>query len=105
MRTLSTRRLEHLALEERLVQPTGLRRRQPWRPEDFYDLVGDLALVGRHARHIPAPAEARAYVLVEPWRPCQLVGDSVQVANLFEQRLELLVVNRHEDTRVGAWPF
>ncbi len=82
--------------EERLLEQPGLVRREAGFLEHLHDLIGQFSLLGRELRRI-SPAQTGPNILVEPRsRGCQLVGEPVQVAHLLEQRLELHVIDRHE---------
>jgi hypothetical protein len=86
-----------LPVEEGALKLAELLGREAGLLEDLDGLVGQSHLLGRQGRRIPAPAEPGADVLVEPCaRVWELVRQSVKLAHLLEQRLELLFVDRHE---------
>jgi hypothetical protein len=71
--------------------------REPWLREYLDDLVGDLPLLGRKRRWIPVPAQTGADVRVKPGvLTRELVGKSVQLANLVEQRLKRRILDGHD---------
>lgn len=65
--------------------------------EYLHDFVGDLPLLGRKRRRVSVPAQTGADVRVEPRVLArELVGESVQLTNLVEKRLERRIVDGHE---------
>ena len=93
-----------LSLEKCAVEPTRLRGREPWCLECVDNLVRDLRLIVGDHGDISAPFESSVDVLAEPGRVRDLVGETVELANLFEQRLELRVVKCHFDDDTPSAP-
>jgi len=85
------------ASEERSIELTRLRGRETWLREYVDHFLGQVPLPRRKRRRVAlVPAQPRTNVRVEPHLLAhELVGKSVQVSHLFEQGLELLVVDRH----------
>jgi hypothetical protein len=70
--------------------------------ENLYDLVGELALLGREAlRHVPA--QPSSDVVMHPClRARELVGAPMQLSDLLEQRLQDLFVDPHRSSGYAA---
>ena len=95
--------LDSLSTEERSLEQARLGRRQPRRRERLHNVVSDLSLFRRKRRWVPIPAHASADVRVNPRAFARnLVGESMQVAHLLEQRLELRVVDGHDPANGSA---
>ena len=86
------------------VNPEELLRlpgRESWCVERLYDLIRELPLLRRKHRRIAVPVQAGANVRVDPRALTRdLIRESMQVADLLEQRLKLLIGNRHDRPRV-----
>jgi hypothetical protein len=88
---------DRLLAEESVSELPSLPRRQPRPREHLHDFICDTSLFRRKRRRIGVPAQARTNVRMEPpTRACELVSEVVQLAHLFEQRLELRVVDGHD---------
>jgi hypothetical protein len=86
-----------LLAEEGALELPRLRGREPGLCEYLHDLVSDLPLLGRKRRWIPVPAQTGADVRVKPGvLTRELVGKSMQLANLVEQRLKRRILDGHE---------
>lgn len=90
--------MKTLLAEESSVQLSTLPGRKPWLLEHFHDLICELPLLSRKRGRIGVPVQTSANVCVDPRaRVWELVRESVQVAHLLEERLELGVVDRHRE--------
>lgn len=89
--------LVNLSAEKDPVELSRLRRRERPRPEHVDDLICELPLFWRKRGRIHVPVQTSTKVVVEPRRRVgELVGESVQLANLLEQGIELRVASRHD---------
>jgi hypothetical protein len=90
-----------LPAEESPLELPKLGRRKPRRRECLHDFIRDLPLFWRQHRRVAAPAQTGANVRVHPRALArELIGESMQVLHLLEQRLKLVVGNRHDLPRV-----
>ena len=97
-RRLTTRAVAaNLPAEESPLELPRLGGREPRLREYLHDLIRDLPQFWRKWRRMWVPAQTVANVLVEPRiRGCELVSESVQLAYLLEQRLELHGFDGHD---------
>jgi hypothetical protein len=95
------RSVAYLLAEEGALKLPGLRGRESWLREHLDSLIGDLPLLSGKRRRVSIPAHTSADVRVNPRALTRdLTGQSMQLLDLLEQRLELAVIDRHDGSKV-----